>query len=278
MTSDSILSSLFTSERDIFLSTLLSFTILDLGIIKDTDPVTGKANVLGSQIVNGKRILYENAEIIYPGNPSGVFKSACNGTACLIFMPASCMPNIQEGIVRGGARAYSPEGIKVLPIGNGTSPLVSAEFDSSGVFTLSSSYHKATFAEEYAELRKDGNFIGQGLSGNFYMHFEGDGTGKLQKDIDDDGIKQVYECNTEENGTVKWYDTIDPATGDRTFEQKKVNAGSEDTLFKISVSGSGAVTFSTSEDLTLEGNNVAINSTGTNSKVSINGTNLEVDK
>lgn len=284
MTSDNIIKSLTTSEREIFEHTLQSFTILDIGTIESVDEKTGRATVRGNQIVNNRRVIYKDAEVIYPGNTGGVFRSECSSSACLIFIPATCIPDIQSGIIRRGAPAYSTEGVKVFPIGNGSTSLVQALFDSIGNFVITGDSRITRFTEDFIESRKEGvSSVSHNMDGGFSLNFvntaEGATKGSLSRNIDTEGVTQVY---TNKDGSVMWSDILD-WSGTRQFIQTDNN---NKTLCSISIASDGTLSLSLDGDttissngtLTLKGNNVNINSTGEGSSVQVNGTNLKVDK
>lgn len=64
MTSDNMLSALFKNERELFLENLGSYTILDIGTIDSIDE-KGRATVTTNQYVGGKRVIYQDVEVVY---------------------------------------------------------------------------------------------------------------------------------------------------------------------------------------------------------------------
>ena len=145
MDSKQILQAALTNDRTIFISTLRSLSLIDIGTIISVNK--GRALVHGSSFVGGRQLVYQDAEIIFPGNNAGAYTVECANTPCLIFTPASCMPSTRNRKIRFSA-VYDKAGVKVLPIGNGYNNAVTTKFDAEGTFSISSDKYSFRFRKD----------------------------------------------------------------------------------------------------------------------------------
>ena len=67
MTSDNMLKGLLKNEKELFLATLGSYTPIDIGTIESIND-KGLAIVLSNQYVANQRVIYQDVEVVYPGN------------------------------------------------------------------------------------------------------------------------------------------------------------------------------------------------------------------
>ena len=282
MNSNSTLQTHFMTDREVFLNMLDSIVLIDIGVIDSVD-LKGRAHVTSSTFMSNRPIQYSDAEVIYPGNANGCYVTKCTGMACLIFIPKSCMPNISDLKLRIGATSYNRDGVKVMPIGNGSSDRVRAMFSEDGVYNIVSKLYSIQYTENSISFqRNDGKTtltidqLGQ-LSIS-----RSSNNGTLDINVDDNGVTKTW---LSQNRNVLWTDTLNP-DGSRTFVQTNPNDEEADPLFSMSIAADGTLSINMEKGLTLEtagnlvlkGANVSINSTANNSTVNINSDNLVVDK
>lgn len=272
MTSNNMLSAAFASERDVFIGMLNSIIVLDIGFIDNIND-EGRAHVTTNRYINGERLAYQDVEVVYPGNPNGVFSANASGSACLIFVPSSCMVNIQKQTVRTDALPYHRDGIKAMPIGNGSSPVVNASFDTSGNLNIFTKDYMVSFTPNTISLQQDSVLqASKNIDGSLYFYYKPEQAGALEMTVDEQGIVQKYTSSAGD----KTYTWVDSLSKDGTRSISKMDGNN--AVFSISIGSDNSVTISTSGDLNLSGANVAITSTADNSTVSINGSNLVVEK
>lgn len=282
MDSTDILKSALKNERELFLKNLSSFTILDIGTIVSVE--NGRALVHGSSFVGGQQMVYDDAEIIFPGNEGGAYTAECAGTPCLIFIPMSCMPSISDRNVRLRAASYDTDGVKVIPIGNAADALVKTVFSAGGIFSILSKNYNVSFSEDTINLgRKDAlSSVAMDGKGGFHLIKRGENSTHYIDDVD--GSKTETWISKDQD--VQWVDTLN-SDGSRSFVQSDPDAQEgDDPLFSLTIAADGTAEVKLSQGLTLEtkgtlalkGDSVTIDSTGDSSSVSINGSNLTVDK
>lgn len=252
MTSDETLQSTFKNDRDLFLNTLNSFTLVDIGTIKKLDE-NGRAHVVSSTFMLTKPIEYTDAEVIFPGNANGTY--ACNpvNMACLIFVPRSCMPNVKDLKLRVGATSYNRDGVKVLPIGNGTGNLVQTIFSDGGSYGIIGQNYKCLFDGETVSIESQGGRSSASIdgTGQLYIRRNSD-NGAYSKSIEDTGVTEIWMSK---NKDVMWTDTLLP-DGSRTLVQSNPNDEEGDPLFSLTITKEGKVVFTNAVDidLTVTGN------------------------
>lgn len=282
MNSAETLQDTFKNKRELFSSTLESFVILDIGVIEKVHG-DGKARVVSSTFVYNKPVVYERAEIIFPGNPNGCYSSECINMPCLIFIPRSCMIDTNSLKLSMGAQAYSKDGVKALPIGNSIANNVKTYFGDGGDFSIIGQTYKVLFTGGDVTLQtNDGaTSLVLGGQGQLYLLRQTD-NGSLTINIEDGTVEKQWLSKDKD---VLWTDTLNE-DGSRSFVQSDPEDEEADPLFSITIDKDGTASITMAQDLTLEtkgtlalkGGNVTIDSTDDDSTVSINGTNLVVDK
>lgn len=298
MDSTDVLKSALKNERELFLKNLSSFTILDIGTIVSVEK--GRALVHGSSFVGGQQTIYDDAEIIYPGNEGGAYTAECAGTPCLIFIPMSCMPSISDRNIRLRAASYDTDGVKVMPIGNAAEALVKTVFNDGGAFSILSKNYNVSFSEDTINLeRKDAlSSVAMDSNGGFHLIKRGEDSTHYIEDVD--GSKTETWISKDKD--VQWVDTLN-SDGSRSFVQSDPDAQEgDDPLFSITIDKEGVasvtmakgLSLETKDELVLKGKSVTIESTdgkvsvtssdntevstGSGKKFAVNGTNLEVSK
>lgn len=238
MISDRILQAGFRNERDQFAQTLQSFVLIDIGTITSVSK-EGRAEVRTNIFVGDQQVVYQNAEVIYPGNQGGGYTAAVAGTSCLIFMPRSCMPDITSQLVQFGSAVYDKAGVKVMPIANGSTNAVKTVFSTLGAFSIYSPAYSLTFTEDTITLqRTDGNVsITMDQEGSLYIEYLNSLGNELQYIIDKTGIHKQW---VSQDKSVVWIDSLE-ADGSRTFVQKVQDSETAnitvDTEGNVSVTG-----------------------------------------
>lgn len=224
MTSDEALQAHLKNDRERFLNILSSVVILDIGVIDYVDD-NGRAHVTSSTFTNNRPVVYEDAEIIYPGNANGCFVAQSTGMACLIFLPKSCMPNVTDLKLFVGTTAYNRDGVKVMPIGNGTSNRVRSLFGRGGEYSIIGQEYKVLFDGETITFQRDDGTTSISIDGigQMYVTRQTD-TGTLTINIEDTGVTKKW---LSQNKDVLWTDTYLP-DGSRSFVQSDPNNDDED--------------------------------------------------
>lgn len=244
MISDRILQAGFRNERDQFAQTLQSFVLIDIGTITSVSK-EGRAEVRTNIFVGDQQVVYQNAEVIYPGNQGGGYTSAVAGTSCLIFMPRSCMPDITSQLVQFGSAVYDKAGVKVMPIANGSTNAVKTVFSTLGAFSIYSPAYSLTFTEDTVTLqRTDGNVsITMDQEGSLYVEYLNDLGNELQYIIDKTGIHKQW---VSQDKSVVWTDSLE-ANGSRTFVQK------------VQDSETASITIDTEGNMNINGKTINLN-------------------
>lgn len=247
MDSTETLQHTFKSERERFLNTLSSFVILDIGTVEGLKP-DGKARVISSTFINNKPVVYEDAEVIYPGNANGTYATECTGMACLIFIPRSCMPNVSDLKLRLGAVSYSKGGVKALPIGNGIANRVKTLFNEGGRYNIISQLYSIEFAEDSITYSMNDGVTSVTIdgSGQVYLTRQVD-SGTYSKSIEDEGVTTTW---LSQDKGVLWTDRYNP-DGSRSFVQSDPDDESSDPLFSMNIAADGTVTINTAVDISL---------------------------
>lgn len=156
MNSTEALQASLKNEREMFLNMLDSVIILDIGVI-DVINENGRAHVTSSTFIKNHPIVYEDAEIIYPGNVNGSYATDCTGTACLIFIPKSCMPDTANLKLYIGSTSYNRSGVKIMPIGNGANNTVQTVFSNGGEYNIVGKIYSVQFTgSDVTFQRNDG--------------------------------------------------------------------------------------------------------------------------
>lgn len=282
MNSTDALQASLKNAREVFLNMLDSIVILDIGVINEIKE-NGRAYITSSTFIKGHPVVYEDAEIIYPGNVNGSYATACAGTACLIFIPKSCMPDTSNLKLYIGSTSYNRSGVKAMPIGNGNNNTVQTAFGIGGMYSITGQTYTIQFTEEDVTFqRSDGRTtLSIDCEGQVYLSYTTN-NGTYLVNIEDGHITSSWLSKEKDR---KWVDTLN-SDGSRSFTQINPQQQSDNVLFSFSVDADGAVTFTMAQDLTLEtkgtlalkGANVTINSTADNSTVNINSGNAVVDK
>lgn len=292
----------FMNEREKFLSILSSFIILDIGTIEQLKE-NGRARVVSSTFINNRPVIYENAELIFPGNANGCYGANGMNMACLIFIPRSCMPSVDNLVLRMGKPSYDKDGVKAMPIGNGTANNIKTYFGDGGDYSITGKSYSCIFRNNDIVFQTDDGQTELAIdgTGQLYVTRQSD-KGAYSISIEDTGITKQW---VSENQDVIWTDTLNP-DGSRSFQQAD---DQDNVLFSITIAADGTaslglskgLTVETEDELVLKGKSVSIESTdgnvsvtaagkasiessddttvstGENKKFLVNGTNLEVE-
>lgn len=234
MNSTSMLQGQLKNDKQLFLETLSSFALIDIGTIVSVS--NGRALVHGSSFQGGKQVEYQDAEIIYPGNQAGVFMTDCAGTTCLIFLPCSCMPSTLDQKIRLSAPSYSRDGVKVMPIGNGVNAPVKVNIDSLGSFSVSTGKYNVIFKEDSIQIEREDNKAAVSLDslGGLHVIKQGDNS-TLYVDADDGQTRTVWMSKDKD---VQWVDTLN-TDGSRSSVQSDPSDEESDPLFSLTITKEG---------------------------------------
>ena len=249
MTSADALKATFKSDREFFLDTLSSFVLIDIGTIQEVDN-EGKATVVSSAFIGDRPVVYNKAEVIYPGNANGSYASYCSGCTCLIFIPRSNMPDIKNQKLHLGSVPYNTDGVKAMPISNGTGNLVKCMFNSDGTFTLFTDTYSLQCGEtDIMFERKDGSTsLNVDGTGQLYVRRKTE-NGILDIEVEDDAVKKSW---TSSDGKVKWTDTYNPDGSRSMMQYDPDGEEGDDPLFGITITKEGELQFHNEVDVNLE--------------------------
>ena len=263
MNSSSVLQGVFKTENELFLSKLSSYAIVDIGTIVKV--INGRALVNGSSFIGGRQVVYQDAEIVFPGNSSGAFTADCAGTTCLIFIPCSCMPDTVTRSVNLAAPPYAKAGVKVMPIGNGASSIVRTYIDSLGAFNIATKKYSVSFREDAVCIDRNDASASLCLDevGGLHIIKQGDNSTLYINAVD--GTTETRWISKDKD--VQWTDTLN-TDGSRTSVQNDPQDEDADPLFSLSIEKTGKLTVQTAA-------NVVFGTTGDTS-VTIKGGNASV--
>ena len=277
------------TELELFRARLSSIAIVEIGTIEEVKE-NGRAVVHGSSFVGGVQTKYQDAEIIFPGNNAGTYCSSCVGATCLIFIPRSNMVDTVSRNIRFGSIAFDTDGVKVMPISNGTQDKIKVERDSEGSFNICTDSYIVSFSDSAVSVSSNDGTASVALDPNNDLHISRQtDNGSYYKDIVD-GI--VTETWISKDKDVQWISTLN-SDGSRTLVQNNPQDTSADPTFSMTIDKTGAVTigtakaftYETKDALVLKGKSVAIESTEGNVTVTtnsgtfkVNDTNLEVEE
>lgn len=271
MNSNDTLQNTFKTDRERFLDTLSSFVIIDIGTVAEVNK-QGRARIISSTFINNKQVVYEDAEIVFPGNANGSYAVECTGMACLIFIPRSCMHSVKDLQLHLGAVSYTRSGAKALPIGNGTANNVKTLISEDGRLSLFGQLYSIEFTEDSIvySMNNGATSITIDETGQVYLTYQVN-EGTYSKSIEKTGVRTTWLSQEKD---VLWTDTYN-TDGSRSFVQSDPNDSEGDPLFSIVISKNGEATIGMKKGLTLEtkdalslkGKSIAIEST--NGKVMV---------
>lgn len=246
MNSTDVLNNSLKNEREMFLSKLQSFVILDIGTIVEVK--NGRAKVNSSSFVGGQQTIYDDAEVIFPGNESGAYDVECAGTPCLIFIPMSCMPNIMSRNVRLRSASYSGAGVKVMPIGNAVNAIVKSRVGAGGVFSVLSKNYNISFNEDSINLERGDVAASVSMDETGGLHVIKQGQASTHYvDMVDGSTTSTWQSADKD---VQWVDTLN-SDGSRTFVQNDPRDEEADPLFSMTIDKTGKVQINTAADISV---------------------------
>lgn len=246
MNSTDILNNSLKNEREMFLSKLQSFVILDIGTIVEVK--NGRAKVNSSSFVGGQQTIYDDAEVIFPGNESGAYDVECAGTPCLIFIPMSCMPNIINRNVRLRSASYSGAGVKVMPIGNAVNAIVKSRIGAGGVLSVLSKNYNISFNEDSINLERGDVAASVSMDETGGLHVIKQGQASTHYvDMVDGSTTSTWQSADKD---VQWVDTLN-SDGSRTFVQNDPRDEDADPLFSLTITKTGQVQINTAADISV---------------------------
>ena len=274
MNSTDILKNAFRNEREVFLNTLSSYTIVDIGTIDSVD-AKGRAHVTSSAFINNRPVVYEDAEVIFPGNANGSYATMCSGCTCLIFIPRSCMPDSNNQKIRFGATPYNRDGVKAMPIGSGVDNTVKPCINSDGSLTITTDNYSIQLAGDSIEYQKNDGSTSVSIDGQgqLYVLRQTD-NGTYMRNIEDDSVKEIWQNSDK---SVQWTETLLPDGSRDLLEEDMNNLVEEggDPLLRITISKTGEIQFEGAVDtnFTVKGD-VNLDVDG---DVSVNATNIKLN-
>lgn len=246
MNSTDVLNNSLKNEREMFLSKLQSFVILDIGTIVEVK--NGRAKVNSSSFIGGQQTIYDDAEVIFPGNESGAYDVECAGTPCLIFIPMSCMPNITSRNVRLRSASYSGAGVKVMPIGNAVNAIVKSRVGAGGVLSVLSKNYNISFNEDSINLERGDVAASVSMDETGGLHVIKQGQASTHYiDMVDGSTTSTWQSADKD---VQWVDTLN-TDGSRTFVQNDPRNEDADPLFSLTIDKTGKVQINTAADISV---------------------------
>ena len=306
------LASLFHTPNDQFVETLSMLYIIDVGTIVNID-ANNRATVNTTRMAGGEIVQLKDVEVIGIGNINGALMVDGNNCSCLILAPRTCMPDVREGKINFASNMYDKGGIKALPISNGASTTVRATFTTEGNLNIITDGYMFCFEGDRVTYSGDsGYIISLDDAGQLYFHRRTDNSGEITYSIDDTGITgtfvnlgntSVYNTTLKDDGTLTITHSQPQSEGDpKILNQVAIADDGGITItasdkITVNIDADGNISLSTEGTLSLtskgnmslvssEGNvaiestkgNITIDSKTSGKNVSINGTNLKVDK
>lgn len=242
---DELLGDALRSSYDRFVSSLGAFTLIDVGSIDFVDG-EGRAQITSCRFTQGEHLIYRNVEVVYPGNARGAYKTLASGSACLIFIPYTCMPNVGNKEFRPGAAPYCRDGIKAMPISNGQDLSVNTLFDDAGEFGINSENWSLLFGDQVIELTQDSVLsVSKGIGGELYLSYNPKNGSKLRVSITEDGIIKNYESS---DGSSKWSSVL---SEDGTLTLIHLDSNDEE-INKVEIASDGTLNLFTKNDIEAE--------------------------
>lgn len=241
MDSTEVLQAHFKNDRERFLNMLDSIIILDIGTI-DSISAEGRASVTSSTFIGNAPIKYADAEVIYPGNANGCHAAACPGMTCLIFLPKSCMPKVSDRKLRIGATSYNRDGVKVMPIGNGTNNNVKTFFSANGDYSISGRSFNIMITSTDVTLQRSDNTTSISMDGTGQLYVK---SGQYSAKVEETGV--IQEWASQDNSVI-WADTLN-TDGSRTLVQKD---SGDNVLSSVTISATGEISISNAKDISIE--------------------------
>lgn len=272
MNSVDVLKAGLTNDNDMFLAQLSAYTIVDIGTIQHV--TNGRALVHGSAFNGTQQVIYQDAEIIFPGNSGGAYMVECTGSPCLIFMPRSCMLDTVSKNIRLSTPHYDKAGAKVLPICNGTTSTLKTLFSMDGIYSIVSPQYNCVFTENTITVSYNDDSISLNIDekGCYHIIRQGD-NGTYYMDLNEDGVVETW-INKDKD--VQWVDTLE-MDGSRTFTQSNPDAQEGDNpLVSLTISKEGKLTITgaITENIEIKGNAVVKVSDG---DAKIDANNIELN-
>ena len=228
------------TELELFRARLSSIAIVDIGTIESINE-NGRAVVHGSSFVGGVQTKYQDAEVIFPGNNAGTYYSSCVGATCLIFIPRSNMVDTVTRKVRFGSIAFDTDGVKVMPISNGTQDKIKVERDSEGSFNVRANNYIASFSDSAISVERNDGTASVSLDPNGDLHvIKQTDNGTYYKDLSDGAATETWLSKDKD---VQWVSTLN-SDGSRTLVQNDPRNPGGDPTFSITIAKDGAITLS----------------------------------
>lgn len=243
---DHMFDSLTRTSIEEFTDILDLLVLLDIGQIVSID-AAGRAKVMSSKILAGRPVMYEDVEVIYPGNNSGGFIVDGTGCACLLLFPRACMPSIDKQEIDGSSLRYSKNGLKAFPITSNVSSLVTAGFTSTGTFCISAKNgYTLSFTKDQVSFTRKG--LSLGISGNndINIYRRNANSGVFQLSFNDSGISTSFV--NKDNNAKYTFNISD--SGDIIIDHTKPGS-QESPLNKIILGADGSVTITSEGSLTV---------------------------
>lgn len=110
--------------------------IIDIGTCYDYKASTNTCSVITSKVLNSRRAVYRNVEVLCIGNQNNAFRTNPDGSLCLVFVPRSCVPNTRTMAVDLSADDYAKHGAKCIPVSNAANTEISVGFGADGSFGI----------------------------------------------------------------------------------------------------------------------------------------------
>lgn len=235
------------TELELFRARLSSIAIVEIGTIESINE-NGRAVVHGSSFVGGVQTKYQDAEVIFPGNNAGTYYSSCVGATCLIFIPRSNMVDTVTRKVRFGSIAFDTDGVKVMPISNGTQDKIKVERDSEGSFNIRASNYIASFSDSAISVERNDGTASVSLDPNGDLHvIKQTDNGTYYKDLSDGTATETWLSKDKD---VQWVSTL-KSDGSRTLVQNDPRNPEGDPLFSLSIDSGGKVVINTAADISV---------------------------
>lgn len=288
---------LFRSENEAFANILDMFMLIDIGTVTSIE-ANNRVTIQSCKIIGGTPVTFSDVEVIGIGNHHGGIMSCSVGSTCLLFVPRTTMPDINNQKINMGAALYSKDGIKALPITNGNDADVLMSVGSEGNLNIKTDTYTWVFSKDSISLLTEAGLTYQIASDSSYLLYrytaDSDGnptSGKFWQQVDNNGYELCYITKAKDSKTtftLKDDGTINlvhikPASS--TSEQDEVlgsiSLAADGGIsivgptknVTIGIDNTGAITISTDKDISVSTDgNIALSA----SKLDVNSGHLQV--
>lgn len=158
------------------------------------------------------------------------------------------MPNVTDLKLRVGATSYNRDGIKVMPVGNGSNNKVRALFDAGGLYNVIGQKYTMSYTEDAVSFQREDGTTSLTIDGTGQMYVcRQTDQGTLLISVEDTAVTQKWLSKDKD---VLWTDTYNP-DGSRSFVQSDPNNEEADPLFSMTIAADGTLNINTAANISV---------------------------